>query len=220
MALNALHVARQRRLAAVSGPSNPPGGRQPALGRHHPPRGATLSGHRPSIGRDLPLVTRLQGGSQPPQRCRQPDRQPAQPRSALRAGSPHGPTRPHGPLSAHRAADHGLRHAISAPRAPRRRPLAWGERRVWRQTRRAQGPPAPHPAPPCQFPARRRRGVEHPSRPPLSPISKSGGYRARKKIRKWKAGGGSPGPRSGAVAPNCTRRQVIGSRGNYPTGSS
>ena len=158
----------------------------------------------PASARDLPLVTRLQGGSQPQQRCRQPDSAAGSAPLSAQGRLSHGPTRPHGPLSAHRAADHGLRHAISAPRAQRRRPLAWCERRVWKANAMRPGTPGPPPGPPCQFPARRRRGVE-PLPPPCRSHFQIRGVQGQKKSGKWKSWGEVPmvGPRGPSPQSSC-----------------
>ena len=49
--LGALHMAGRADWRPFPAPSNPPGGRQPALGRHHPALGDP---QRPRIGLDLP----------------------------------------------------------------------------------------------------------------------------------------------------------------------
>ena len=153
------------RTAGISSRRQPDVARQRRPGGRFPPREDRQSAvHPPSgaINRPASASIRLH---QPPAGGSQRRRQPDQARSALRPAFAMGQARPHGLLSAHRPADHGLRHAISAPSDPRRLPLAWCERAVCRQSRIAQGPPGTPPPTPCEFPPTPGKG-ETPTAPP------------------------------------------------------
>ena len=103
-----LHVARQRRLAAISRP-------EPTARRRSTAPGCR---RQPGIGLDLPFTNLRQGALTPPAARSAGGSGPI----SAQARPRHASARPHGLLSPREVADHELRSAISAPNDLRRRP--------------------------------------------------------------------------------------------------
>ena len=203
---------RQRRLAVRFRPrAAPPVGRQPARRRRHPPCGDPQRTVAVSICPRHPPA----GGYSAPQHRRQPDRQPDQPRSALRAGSPMAR---HAPMARSALSERPIM-GCDTPSAPRA-PLAGGR---WRGVNAVCGgerdaPRDPRPPAPAPLSVLRARpeggGTLH--APLWEPLQDSGGGGpGLKKIREMENWGeeGPPAP----LPPPPVSSRPGGARAKTPT---